>query len=172
MLPPYLLSTLERYLNVPRAIPFHSKAVASEEGTTVWEKKRISVCYNKLACVLRHSSASMQHSASRQVRFRTVTQVSTVKLSLHRGVPGVRESLPPFPTGNVHVKEQLIHFPLPPTPRSLLHRRSHSIWNKMLTQLILNCSQHLWLQGASIAGEPLGSQHCPVVPLYTHGMAC
>lgn len=141
-------------------------------GNSYLGKKSISVCYIKLACVLRHSPASMQHSASRQERFRTVNQVSTLKLSLHRGVPGVRESLPPFPTGNAHVKELLIHFPLSPTPRSLMHRRSHSIWNKMLTQLILNCSQHPWLQGASTAGEPPGSQHCPVVPLNTHGMAC
>lgn len=51
-----------------------------------------------------------------------------------------------------------------------MHRRSHSIWNKMLTQLILNCSQHLWLQGASTAGKPLGSQRCPVVPLNTSGI--
>lgn len=111
-------------------------------------------------------------SASRQGGFRTVSQVSTLKLSPHTGIPGVRESLPPFPTGKLHVKEKLIHFPFLPTPRSLIHRRSHSIWNKMLTQLILNCSQHLWLQGASTVREPLGSQQFHAVLLHIHVMAC
>lgn len=67
---------------------------------------------------------------------------------------------------------KLIHLPLSPTLRSLMHRPFLSMWNKMLTQLILNCSQHLWLQGASTVGEPLGSWQFHAVLIHIHGVTC